>query len=381
MQFNEVIGQREAEQRLLQLVTEQRVPHALMFTGPMGSGKMALALAFASYLLGERHDGESLLQSSAMVQNAEAMLRKWQHPDLHFSYPVIRPKGTSSDHKIVSDDFSKEWHELLAEGPYFTMDQWMTRMNAENQQAVIYEAESDALNHKLNMKSSQGGYKISLIWLPERMNLTSANKLLKLLEEPPMQTVFLLVSEEPELLLETIRSRVQRFDVRRIDIDDITRALVEKRGIMEDDAHRIARASAGNWLKAIEVLDAGNENRQFFDLFVILMRKAYTRDIRELKKWSEAVAAFGREKQRRMLGYFMQMVRENFMYNFQQEEIRYMTREEEDFAQNFARFVNERNVVEIAEMMQRTIRDIGQNANAKIQFFNLATDMIIYLRR
>lgn len=352
-----------------------------MFTGPVGSGKMALALAFASYLLGERHDGQSLLANPAMVANAEAMLAKWQHPDLHFSYPVIRPKGTSADHKVVSDDFFKPWHEMLAEGPYFTMDQWMARMEAENQQAVIYEAESDTLNHKLNMKSSQGGYKVSLIWLPERMNLTSANKLLKLLEEPPMQTVFLLVSEEPELLLETIRSRVQRFDVRRIGTDDIARALVERRALTEDDARRVARAAAGSWLKAMEILDAGSENRQFFELFVVLMRKAYTRDMRELKRWSENVAAFGREKQRRMLIYFMQMVRENFMFNFQQEEIRYMTREEEDFARNFARFINERNVVEMAELMQRTIRDIGQNANAKIQFFNLATDMIIYLRR
>lgn len=381
MQFSEVIGQQEARDRLLKLATAQRVPHALMFTGPTGSGKMALALAFASYLLGERHDGRTVLEGQAQMLNAEAMLAKWQHPDLHFSFPVIRPKGTSSDHKVVCDEFLKEWREMLAQGPYFTMDQWMTRMNAENQQATIYEAESDALNHKLNIKSSQGGYKVSLVWLPERMNLTSANKLLKLLEEPPQQTVFLLVSEEPERLLETIRSRVQRFDVHRIDTPEIARALIERRGIADDDALRIARAANGNWLKALEELDTGNENRQFFDLFVILMRKAYARDLRDLKKWSETVAAFGREKQRRMLAYFLHMVRENFVFNFHEQQISYMTREEENFAQNFARFINERNVVEIAEMLQRTIRDITQNANAKIQFFNLATDMIIYLRR
>lgn len=381
MQFSEVIGQQEACHRLLQMVDEQRVPHALMFTGPMGSGKMALALAFASYLLGERADGQTILQSQAAMLNAEAMLSKWQHPDLHFTFPVIRPKGISSDHKVTSDDFLKEWREMLSEGPYFTMDQWMTRMNAENQQAVIYEAESDALNHKLNIKSSQGGYKVSLIWLPERMNLTTANKLLKLLEEPPMKTVFLLVSEEPGRLLETIRSRVQRFEIHRIDTNDMNRALIDKRGISSEDAIRIARASNGSWLKALEELDAGNENKQFFSLFVILMRKAYSRDLKELKNWSEAVSSFGREKQRRMLTYFLHIVRENFMYNFRLQEINYMTREEEDFAQNFARFINERNVVEISEMLQRTIRDIGQNANAKIQFFNLATNMIIYLRR
>lgn len=381
MQFSEVIGQQEAEGRLLQLVEEGRVPHALMLTGPMGSGKMALALAFASYLLGERHEGKSLLQNPAMVANAEAMLRKWQHPDLHFTFPVIRPKGTSGDRKMVSDDFAREWQELLSEGPYFTMDQWMRRMNAENQQATIYEAESDALNHKLNMKSSQGGYKVSVVWLPERMNLTSANKLLKLLEEPPRQTVFLLVSEEPEQLLETIRSRVQRFDIHRIDTADIARALVGRRAIGEEDARRIARAAAGNWLKALEELDAGNENRQFFELFVILMRKAYMRDLRELKQWTETVYGFGREKQRRMLTYFMRMVRENFMYNFRQPGIVYMTQEEEAFARNFARFINERNIVEITDMLQHAIRDIMQNANAKIQLFNMAMKMIIYLRR
>lgn len=381
MQFSEVIGQKEASQRLMQLVAEQRVPHALMFTGPQGCGKLALALALASYLLGERHEGRSLLTSQAAIVNAEAMLRKWQHPDLHFSYPVIRPKGSSADRKITSDDFGREWREMLAEGAYPTIDQWMAHIRADNQQAVIYEAESDALNHKLSIKSSQGGYKVSIIWLPERMNLTSANKLLKLLEEPPQKTVFLLVSETPDLLIETIRSRVQRFDVHRIEPQDLAQALAERRGLSDADAQRVARAAAGSWNKALEMLDADNENRQFFELFVILMRQAYMRDLRQLKRWSETVATFGREKQVRMLTYFAKMVRENFMFNFHEPQLVYMTQEEEEFARNFARFINEHNVVEMAETLQRTIRDIKQNANGKIQFFNLAMDMIIYLRQ
>ena len=381
MQFSEVIGQSEAIGRLLQLVEEQRVPHALMFNGPAGSGKLALALAFASYLLGERHDGHSLLTNNAATANAEAMLGKWQHPDLHFSYPVIRPKGASSDRKITSDDFAKEWRTLIGKTPYFTMDQWMTAMDAENQQAAIFEAESDALAHMLNMKSAMGGYKVSLIWLPERMNITSANKLLKLLEEPPSQTVFLLVSEEPERLLETIRSRVQRFDVHRIDTPDMEQALISRRGLDADMAQRVAHTACGNWLKAMEELDSDSENRQFFDLFVNLMRQAYMREMKGLKNWSDNVAGLGREKQRRMLTYFLHLVRENFMFNFQQPALNYMTQEEEKFSQYFARFINERNVVEMAEMLQRTHRDIGQNANAKIQFFNLALNMIILLRR
>ena len=380
MQFADVIGQHEARERLLQLVSEQRVPHAMLFTGPEGSGKLALALAFASYLLGERYEGHSILESEAAVTNAEAMLRKFEHPDLHFSYPVIKPKGSSADRKVTSDDFAAEWRQMLKGGAYFTMSQWMTLMGAENQQSAIFEAESDLLSHKLNMKSSMGGYKVSIIWLAERMNVECSNKLLKLLEEPPQKTVFLLVTEASGQLLETIRSRVQRFDIRRISDEYIEHALVESRGIEAADARRIARSASGNWLKALEALDAGSENKLFFDLFVMLMRKAYMHDVKELKHWSEAVSAFGREKQLRILVYFLRMVRENFIYNFRQSELCYMSNEEEGFAKNFARFINERNVVDISERLQRVIRDIGQNANGKIQFFNLALEMAIYLR-
>lgn len=381
MQFDKVIGQKEAKARLRQLVDEERIPHAMLFTGPEGSGKMALALAFASFLLGERWDGKSLLSNNASIANAEAMLAKWQHPDLHFSYPCIKPKGAGSEHKVTSDDYAQEWRQMLAGGPYFTMEQWMTLMNAENQQAVIYEAESDRLSRKLNMKPTMGGYKVSLIWLPERMNLTCANKLLKLLEEPPRQTVFLLVSEHPEQLLETIRSRVQRFDIHRIADEDIEQSLITNRGISADDAHRVARTAAGNWLLALRELNADDENKQFFDLFVMLMRQAYKRDVKALKSWTEAITTFGREKQRRFITYMLRMVRENFMYNFHNPDLCYMTRDEENFAKNFARFINERNVIPMQQRLQKMMRDIGQNANGKIQFFDMALEMIIYLRQ
>jgi DNA polymerase-3 subunit delta' len=363
------------------MVDEGRLPHALLLCGPMGCGKMALALAFASYLLGERQEDGSQLQSynSQLTSNAEAMLKKWQHPDLHFSYPVIKPKGTSAEHKMVSDDFSKEWNGLLMQGPYFTMDQWLQLMRAENQQAVIYEAESDELNRKLSLKSSMGGYKVCIIWLPERMNLACANKLLKLIEEPPALTVFLMVCEEPERLLETIISRTQRVDVKKIDTAAIEQALTERRGIDAEMAHRLARVANGSWTKALESLNADSENRLFLDMFIMLMRLAYQRNVKELKRWSETVAGYGREKQRRMLTYFLRLIRENFMYNFHQNELCYMTQEEENFARNFARFINEANVIGISELMQRAIRDIGQNANPKIVFFVMALNIIVLL--
>ena len=328
---------------------------------------MALATAFACYLLDNG------------TPSAKAMLAKLEHPDLHFTYPTIKLPKMGADHKPVSDDFASEWHELITQGPYFTMDEWMQAMGGENQQAIITAGESDELVRKLSLKSSQGGYKVSVIWLPERMNIECANKLLKLIEEPPQQTVFIMVCEEPDKLLETIRSRVQRIDIRRIGEEDIMKALIERRGVDEEAARRISRLANGSWLKALEALQTGSENELFLDMFILLMRLAYQRKIKDLRKWSEQMAGMGREKQKRWLTFFLRMARENFMYNFQNTELTYMTQKEEDFAKNFARFVNEKNILPINDLANRAIRDIGQNANAKIVFFDFALQMIMLL--
>ncbi len=369
--FEQVIGQQEAQARLLQMEEEQRLPHALMLCGPMGAGKMALAMGFARHLLIASNQ-----QSSA---SAEAMLAKWEHPDLHFTYPTIKLPSMSADHKPVSDDFAKEWHELIMAGPYFTMNEWLEQMGGENQQAIITAGESDALIRKLSLKSSQGGYKVSLIWLPERMNIECANKILKLLEEPPQQTIFLLVCEEPEKLLETIRSRVQRVDIKRLTEEDIQEGLTSKRGLTEENARRVARMANGSWLKALELLSVDSENEFFLDMFQTLMRLAYQRKVKDLKTWSERMAGIGREKQKRFLEYFLRLVRENFVYNFQTPELCYMSQREEDFAKNFARFINEANIIPISDLANLAIRDIGQNANGKIVFFDFALQMIVLL--
>ena len=366
MAFEQVIGQREAQERLMQMVREDRLPHALMLCGPQGAGKMALAMGLAHTLL-------------SRTQNDAAMLAKWEHPDLHFTYPTIKLPSMSTDHKPVSDDFAREWHEVIMGGPYFTMTEWLTAMGGENQQAIITAGESDALIRKLSLKSSQGGYKVSLVWLPERMNIECANKILKLLEEPPSQTVFIMVCQEPDKLLETIRCRVQRIDVRKIADEDICQELCNRRGLEEETARRTARMANGSWLKALEMLSVDSENEQFLGLFQSLMRLAYQRKVKELKGWSEQMASLGREKQKRFLEYFLRLVRENFMYNFRQEELCYMTQQEEDFARNFARFINEANVMPITDMVNKAIRDIGQNANAKIVFFDIALQMIVLL--
>ena len=371
MTFDNVIGQQEAKERLRKLVEENRVPHAMLFTGPRGAGKLALAIAFASYLLNPKDNPN--------YANAKAMLDNYEHPDLHFTYPTIKLPSMSTDYKPVSDDFAHEWHNLIMKSPYITAAQWIAEIGDDKKRAIITAGESEALIHKLSIKSSQGRYKVSIIWLPELMNLECANKILKLLEEPPQGTVFLMVSEEPEKLLETIRSRTQRFDVKRIADEDICKALIEQRGLSDDDAHRISRIAHGSWNEALQTIDAGNEERQFLDLFETLMRLCYMRKVKDLKRWAEACSALGRDKQRRMIAYFQRPIRENFIYNFQNPELNYQTQQEAGFSRNFARFINEANVIGINDLFQRAYRDIGQNANAKIVFYDIALKMIVLL--
>ena len=392
MTFRDVIGQEEVRDRLIQMVADDRLTHALMLCGPTGCGKKALAVAFGCFLLARRTTSRPApsMFDEPVADAAPAaplspdfvetpMLQKLEHPDLHFTYPTIKLSSMGSDHKPVSDDFARQWHELLMQGPYFSMDQWLQAIGAENQQAIITAGESDDLVRKLSLKSSQGGYKVSIVWLPERMNIECANKLLKLIEEPPSQTVFLMVCEEPDKLLETIRSRVQRIDVKALPAATICQALIERRGIDEQSARSISRLANGSWLRALDELQAGTENEEFLDLFIMLMRLAYQRKVKDLRKWSDTMATFGREKQRRFLTFFLRMVRENFVYNFHDAELCYMSQKEEQFAKNFARFVNEANVLEIYDLANRVIRDIGQNANAKIVFFDFALQMIVLL--
>ena len=380
MFFEQVIGQQEARQRLTQMADEGRLPHAIMLCGPQGCGKLALAVGFAQYLLSP-NDGQPAVDmwGEPVPRQLSPMLQKLEHPDLHFTYPTIKLPSMSSDHKPVSDDFAQEWHELVMNGLYFTMNEWLEQMGGENQQAIITAGESDDLIRKLSLKSRQGGYKVSVVWLPERMNIECANKILKLLEEPPSQTVFLMVSEEPDRLLETIRSRVQRIDIKKIADDDIYQTLMSQRGLAEDQARRLARMANGNWLKALEMLSSDSENELFLDMFQTLMRLAYQRKVKDLKTWAERMAQAGREKQKRFLEYFLRLIRENFMYNFHREELCYMTQREEDFAKNFARFINEDNILPITDLANLAIRDIGQNANGKIVFYDFALQMIVLL--
>ena len=254
-------------------------------------------------------------------------------------------------------------------------------MGAENAQALIYAKESDEIVRKLSLKSSEGGYKVMIIWLPEKMHVVCANKLLKLLEEPPEKTVFLLISEAPELILQTILSRTQRLNIRKLDESSITEALQSKFGLQQQDAENVARLSNGSFVKAMETIHLSEDNKLFFELFVNLMRLSYQRKLREMKLWSEQVAAMGRERQKNFLEYCQRMIRENFIYNFRQRDLIYMSNEEMNFSSRFAPFVNERNVMGIMNELSEAQAHVEQNVNPKMIFFDFSLKMIVLLKQ
>lgn len=374
MFFKDVIGQEEIKQRLLQEVNQGRIPHAQLIGGPEGSGKLPLALAYARYISCTRRSETD----ACGVCPSCVKFNKLVHPDVHFMFPIVK---SAKGKKDVCDDYIAEWRKLVTGNPYFNLNHWLDEIDAANSQAIIYAKESDEITKKLSLKSSEGGYKITIVWLPEKLHPVCANKLLKLLEEPPEKTVFLLISEAPEMILPTILSRTQRWNVHKIDEESIARVLQEKYGVQPYESAAIAHVANGNFIKALETIHLNEENRLFFDLFVSLMRLSYQRKIREMKQWSEQVASMGRERQKNFLGYCQRMIRENFIYNFHRKEMTYMTLDEQNFATRFAPFVNERNVMGIMNELSEAQQHIEQNVNAKMVFFDFSLKMIVLLKQ
>lgn len=371
MLFKDIIGQEEAKVRLIREAKEGKIAHARLFCGNEGVGKIPLAIAYAQYLSCE-HPTDN--DSCGICPNC-VKYNKLIHPDLHFVFPVIKKKSKDT----TSDDYLQEWREILNSSPYFNLNMWLKEMGAENQQAQIYVKESDEIIRKLNLKSSQGGYKVMIMWLPEKMNVECSNKLLKLLEEPPTQTIFILISEEPDMLLPTIQSRVQRFNIHAIDKEKIAETLCLNYGLEPNDAKNIAHRCQGNFLKALETIHLNEDNQFYFEEFVSLMRLAYQRKIREIKQWSDNIAAIGRERQKNFLAYIQRMLRESFIYNFHTPDISYLSGEEQKFSSRFSPFINEGNVISIMEELSIAEQHIGQNVNAKMVFFDLALKMIVLL--
>ncbi len=323
-----------------------RVPHALMLCGPAGSGKLALALAFAEALLCQHphEDGSACGECTSC-----RMAAKLEHPDLHFTFPFVKGTRIKNAEDAIADHYIKEWRARVLQSPYFDLNDWLDDIDAGNSQATYYVAEADNIQRKLALKSNQGGRKVMVVWLPEKMNQETANKLLKLFEEPPAETHFLMVSEEPDLVLGTILSRTQQMLVPPLPREDYVRAHPPK------------------------------DERLMLDLFIMLMRLSYQRKVKDLREWADQLAGMGREGQKAFLQFCQRQVRENFVYNFRQPQLNDQSADEAAFSRNFARFINERNVITISDELAKAETDITQNVNARMVFFDLALKMIVLL--
>ena len=382
MRFCEIIGQEEVKRQLRQAALDGRIAHAQLFTGERGVGKMALALAYAQYVNCPHRTAED----SCGVCPTCMQYQKLQHPDLHFAFPIV--KGDAGD---VCDDFVDKFRNMIADQIYFDIDDWYRYLGVETKQAIIYEKESGEIMRKLSLKSFGDGYKVMIIWQAEKMNNSCANKLLKLLEEPPAKTLFLLVSEHPEQLLSTILSRTQEIRVPRLSEPVIKQALLDNAlSSSEQMAADIAHIANGSYLAAIKTANASEENERFFNEFVALMRNAWLvgqkKDyaaLLELRKWSLAMADAkeGREKQKAFLQYAQKQVRENYIYNFHCSEMNYQTEAERQFSNKFAPFIHEGNVERMMDELGKAETQIGQNGNAKIIFFDLCLQMIVLVKK
>ncbi len=373
MQFKDVYGQERLKASFIKSVSDNRLPHALLLQGPQGTGKLALALALAQYVNcpnRDEHDSCGVCPSCQQMQ-------KLIHPDLHFAFPISRMKDT-----VTCDNFLPEWRERVLKSPYFTLTDWERVMSKDNKQSQIYANESDKIIQKLASKSYESEYKVMIIWLPERMmNDVCANKLLKIIEEPPQKTLFILVSDEAEKLLPTITSRTQRFFVPPLTEADIARALGEDHSLAPEELAHLAHISNGSLTKARELFDHSEDENENFNWFVLVMRLCFARKVKEMQRWAEEVHIAGRKQQLNFLKYMQKTIRENFIYNLQEKQLNYQSNEEANFSVKFSPFINERNIEGFLREVSLAERHIEQNAQAKIVFFDLALKFAVLIRK
>lgn len=367
MQFNQVAGQDEVKALLISNVRQNRVSHAQLFHGQPGTGALALAIAYAQYISCE----DKRETDSCGVCPACAKYQKLAHPDLHFVYPVTTTKTITKD--PVSDDFLPVWREALLKNPYLSEAAWYDAIGVENKQGIIGKNESEAIIRKLNLKTFEAESKIMIIWLPEKMNQVAANKLLKIIEEPPQKTLFLLVSEEPGKMISTILSRTQMISVSKLTDEAIRKALLAGYSFSGEELQDIVHLANGSLLKAIEVIESTEEARLHFEMFVQLMRLSYSKNVLGLLKWVDEISVQGREKLKAFLQYALRIFRESFIMNYGQPGMSYVNRKEEEFCRKFAPFITEANIFSIGDELNKACEHIESNGYAKI----VLTDMVL----
>lgn len=377
MMFHEVIGQEHIKNHLTTSADNGRISHAQLFVGPEGCGTLPMAIAYAQYILCKNQNGENTEGNAA----CNLKFKNLSHPDLHFAFPVATTDKVKK-HPVASN-FLEEWRELLKEQPYGNLFDWYKKLGIENKQGQIGVDEAQDIVKSLALKSFEGGYKIMVIWMAEKMNTSAANKLLKLIEEPPEKTIFILIAEDEEQIINTILSRCQVLHFPPLAEEDIKNTLIKQFDLAETDATKIAHQANGNYNKACDLVYHDSEDLQFEEWFVFWVRSAFKAKgnkaaIHDLISWSETIAKTGRETQKQFLHFCLDYFRQAMLLNYNAPDLVFIEPKTEGFKlENFAPFVHGNNIMDISNELQEAIYHIERNANAKI----VLTDLSIKLTR
>ncbi|RZJ71928.1 DNA polymerase III subunit delta' [Flavobacterium sp.] len=377
MQFSQILGQEHLKNHLMTSASSGRIPHAQLFVGPEGSGTLAAAIAYAQFVLCKNVGNEN----SGGNESCNLKFEHFQHPDMHFVYPTVTTDDVKKSPKSL--DFLLEWREFLKNNPYGSLFDWYQILGVKNKQGEIRVEDAKEILKALALKSFEGGYKVMIIWMADKLNVEASNKILKLLEEPEPMTVFILISEHEEDILQTIRSRCQVLQFNAIPEKIIADTLVAKENMVPRDALRLARQAQGNFNKALHLLHEDGEDTPFEEWFVQWVRAAFRAKgnasaINDLISWSETIAGLGRETQKKFLNFCIDIFRQALLLNYQASPLVYFEPKVDKFKlENFAPFVNDKNISEIFAELSDAIYHIERNGNAKI----ILTDLSIKLTR
>ena len=375
MLFNQIIGQKHIKNHLQVSAENGRIPHAQLFVGKEGSGTLPMAIAYAQFLL---------CNSSESSEACNLKCEKLQHPDLHFSFPVTTNDAVKKH--PVSNLFLEDWREFIKEQPYGSLFNWLQHIGVENKQGNIGVDEAETVVKRLQLKSYEGGFKVMLIWMAEKMNIAAANKLLKLIEEPPNKTVFILITENEEQIINTIKSRCQALHFPVLSEQDIATALVERERCSESEAATIAQQAEGNYNKAVQLLNNDSADLVFEEWFVTWIRTAFKAKgnasvVQQLIEWSETIAKSGRETQKRFLEYCLQFFRQALLLNYKSNDLVFMETQTGFDLSKFAPFVHGGNILDIEKELNDAMYHIERNGNAKIILLDLSMKLTRFLHK
>lgn len=369
MQFKDVIGQSELKSLLIQEVEKDKISHAQMFLGNAGFGGLPIALAFVQYIFCEN----KTRQDSCGICPSCIKTGDLQHPDLHFSFPVVLSLYKKSDGAI------SQWRDQIKEQPYFSLNNWLKRIDDKERKPIIGKDESQEINRKLSLKSFEGGYKVMIIWMAEEMNDDCANKLLKIIEEPPKKTLFILLCEKQEKVLPTIISRTQIVKIPRINPVDLSLYLRNKYNLSGSNTESIIARVEGDAIQIEELIGTHHDLDENRELFIQLMRVCYKKDVIAMLDWAENIASTGKERQKIFVQYALHMFRQSLLRNYTESQLTKVSDEENQFLKNFAKFISGKNIQDFMETFNDAHYHIDRNANAKLVFTNICFKVMRYI--